>query len=327
MKTAVSLFLAMVIMGCIVEAEERVVDMIVARVDDSIITLSDLEEACAPSLADIRKNYPENQWEEKFADARQRVLMQMIDELVCVRAARDLEITVSDDEITAHITSIWKNAGIASEEEFREALKNEGVTIDEFRETIRRQFLTRRVLQREIYSKVKVTEAEIREYYEQHRSTYGEAGKVRVALLLVEVKSDSPQEWKVAEEKTREIYNQIKAGADFARLVREHSNGPETETGGDIGFIERGKGLSEFEEAAFSRAAGEIPEPFKTRYGWNIIKILEVVEPRTVPLEDKRAEIERSLQMLKSKDYEVEWFEKQRAKTFIERQDLSPRRE
>ncbi len=327
MKTTASLILSILLMGCVVEAEERVVDMIVARVDNSIITLSDLEEACAPSLADIRKNYPENQWEEKFTDARQRVLMQMIDEYVCVRAARDLEITVSDDEVNAQIASIWKNAGIPSEDEFREALKSEGISIDEFRETIRRQFLTRRVLQREIYSKVKVTEAEIREYYEQHRAAYGEAGKVRVALLLLEVKGDSPQEWQTVERKIREIHDQIRAGADFSRLVREYSNGPETETGGDIGFIERGKGLPEFEEAAFSHPAGEIPEPFKTRYGWNIIKILEVVEPRTVPLDDKRAEIERSLQMLKSKDYEMEWFEKQRAKTFIERQDLNPRKE
>lgn len=323
MKTLTSLCLLLVFSIAGLFAEERIVDMVIARVDNSIITLSDLESAAAPSLMDIRKNYPESQWEEKFADARQRILMQMIDEYVCVRAARDLEILITDEEVDGQIMNIWKNAGISSEEQFREELKKEGIELDEFKDTIRRQITARRVLQREIYSKVKVTDAEIRQYYDEHKETYSEAGKVRVGLLLLEVKNDIPTEWQVIEQKINVISDRINNGADYAEMVREFSNGPEADKGGDIGFIERGKGLAEFEQAAFSLQIGQISAPFKTRYGWNIIKILEIVEARISPIEDKRAEIERSIQIVKSKGFELDWFEKQRARTFIERKDLT----
>ncbi len=300
-------------------AAKKILDRVIVRVDNAVITQSDLDEAMMGSIADIKKNYPKEQWKTKLSELRQQVLQRMIDEYVCVRAARDLEVKVTDEEVEAHLKKLWENAGLKSKEAFREALEKEGMTWDEMWDSVKRQSLVSRVMQKEVYSKINITEADIKNYYAAHESVYKIPAAVHVALIMLPVSSGRKSEWDAAETKMNEIYNQLEAGADFSEMVKKYSRGPAVDSGGDIGFVESGKGLPEFEKVAYSLKVGEFSHPFKTPHGWSIIKLLDKRDASLKPLSEVKSDIKELLTMLRSRDLSETWLEKQRAKTFIER--------
>ena len=297
---------------------EELLDRIIARVDEYVITATDLEEASYRSLEEVRKNYPEDEWETKSREIRNQVLMRMVDEYVCAAASKELEIRVSDEEIEMRLQAMKENAGITSDQMFQEELAKEGMTINELKDSIRRQTLARKVLQLEVYSKIKVSESEINDYFEEHIAVYRIPAQVHAGILLIEVSDDNPGEWERAGKKAESIYEKIQQGAVFEDMVKEYSDGPSTDQGGDIGFIEKGKSLPEFESVAFELNTGDVSKPFRTQHGWNIVKIIEKKEEYTKPLSEQKDEIKTMLKMLKSRDLEAEFLEKYRAKTFIE---------
>ncbi|MBN1355310.1 peptidylprolyl isomerase [bacterium] len=296
-----------------------VLDRIIAKVDHWVITQSDLDEVAMVSIAEIRQNFPKDEWDAKITELKNQIVMRMIDEYVCAAAAREFGITVSEDEVEAHIRKLLENTGITSDEEFRNELAREGMTLEEFKESIRRQSMVRKILQREVYSKVDVKPSEIEQYYRENIQLYSRAARIRVALLLLEVTSKDEAAWKQTGERAREIHREIAGGADFAEMVKTHSDGPAADQSGDIGFIEKGKGLPEFETAAFALDIGEISEPFRTDHGWNLVKVLDKEIERVKSLDEVRSEIDGFLSVLKSRELESEWMEKQRNRIHIER--------
>jgi parvulin-like peptidyl-prolyl isomerase len=291
-------------------------DKIVAKVDNAIITQSDIDDVAFASIEQIKKQYPKKEWKSHIRQLKKQILDQMINEYVCVRFARDNDIKITDEEIQSHIETLKKNAGIVTDEEFQKELEKENLTLAELKESIKRQSLMRRVLQKEIYSKINITENEIRNYYNEHIDLFKIPAQVHVKLLLLEVPSNSDEN--TVKKKAYEIYSKLEEGADFDKLVQKYSAGPSIDQGGDIGVLKQGEGLPEFEKVAFNLDNGEFSKPFRTKHGWNIIKVLDKKERTFISLEKKHDEIELLLKKQKARTLEMEWFEKQRSRTYIE---------
>jgi len=276
-----------------------------------------MQDAMAVAQFAIRENYPEDEWFRRFAEEKRRILDRMIDEIVCTRFARESGITVKDEEVDFQIKSLREKAGINSEEEFLEALKEEGLTLEEFHENTRKNIIKQRVLGREVYSKIEVSDADVRRYYEENSELFKERAKVQIGLLLLEVKSGGESEWETVKERIDMLHTKLTDGASFYDLVREFSQGPSVDEGGDIGYIQKGEGLPEFEAAAFNLKSGEISSPFRTSFGWNIIKILDYVPDQLHPLDERKDQIRQFLKQVKARDIEQDWFEIQRSRTYI----------
>ncbi|HPQ38769.1 MAG TPA: peptidylprolyl isomerase [bacterium] len=304
-------------LSTVISAEE-LAERIVAKVDYSIITLTDLMEASAPSVQQIRENFPAEEWDNRIRELRSNVLMQMINEYVCVRFARDNEIVVTDEEIEATIQAIRERAGMTSDTEFKKQLAMEGLTLEELRENLKRQATVRKVMRREVQSRVRVTESDIREYWKENADQYQSKARVRVAVLMMDTESSGPMGRQVAKDRIYEIHEKLESGADFAEMVKEHSDGPATDQGGDIGFLEEGKALPVIEKAAFSLDVGHFSAPLETSFGWVIVKVLERQDAGLTALDSVRDEIENILKAQRARDLEAEWFERERAKTFIQ---------
>ena len=145
---------------------------------------------------------------------------------------------------------------------------------------------------------VKLDDAEVRKYYDSHKWEYE---RIRVRHILIRMHGSplpvTPGQKDLTEDealaKAQELRKKIVDGADFAALVMTESNDPETvPTGGDIGFIHRGQRLPSFEEAAFALKVGEISEPVKTQFGYDIIR-LEARELKT--FEEMRPDLEKKM--------------------------------
>ncbi|MCD4653170.1 SurA N-terminal domain-containing protein, partial [bacterium] len=235
---------------------EETIEKIVAKVDYGIITMSDLTEASMVLLQQIRENYAPEEWDSRIKEVHKRILMQMINEHVCVRFARENEIFVTDEEIDSTINKIRENAGMEDEAAFRKQLADEGISLDELKETLRRQTIVRKVMRREVQSKIRVTEAEIKNFREENRDQYETRARVRVGVLMLDMESQGLFSKSAVEKKAKEIHEKLEKGADFAVLVKEFSDGPATDNSGDIGFLEKGKTLPVIEEVAFQLEVG-----------------------------------------------------------------------
>jgi peptidyl-prolyl cis-trans isomerase SurA len=297
---------------------EEVIEGIVAKVDRYIITQSELNEALQPSIDQITSSFPPDEWDRRIREVRSRILNRMINEYVAVRFARDNDVKVSDAEIEGTIMDMRKSAGIESDEVFKQQLAMEGITLEDLKEILRRQSLLRRVLRGEVYSKVRVTESEIREFYEDNIDEFKGKDRVRAAVLIVNTESEGIFSQAAAEEKIHSLFKKLKEGADFAELVQEHSDGPARNSGGDIGFLERGRVQPAIESVAFELSAGEFSKPVQTDFGWVIVKAVEREDGGIRSFDEVRDELEMRVQESKSLQAEQEWFDVQRAKTFIE---------
>jgi|GEM_PF-818166 len=117
------------------------------------------------------------------------------------------------------------------------------------------------------------TDEELAACYAENKGMFGKPELVRLNFVKV-VREPSDADILVAKEEIEQIHEELLDGADFAQLAQERSDDPTSAArGGDLGMVQRGQMVPQFEEIAFSLKPGEFSEPFRTRYGWHIIKI------------------------------------------------------
>ncbi len=123
-----------------------------------------------------------------------------------------------------------------------------------------------------VRSEVKIDEAALRQYYGRHLSDYRVPDRVKVAHILFKTTGKNPAEVSTIEKTAQDVLAQVKSGADFAALAKQHSEDTSAQSGGEIGWIVRKQTVKEFEDAAFSMKPGEV-RLVKTIYGVHIIKV------------------------------------------------------
>ncbi len=151
--------------------------------------------------------------------------------------------------------------------------------------------------------RVEVAGEEIRAYYQEHLDRYRVKKKVKARHILFRLAEDAPEtEVEPVRERALEVLEKAKAGEDFAELARRHSEGPTQDEGGDLGYFSTGEMVEPFEQAAFGMQPGEISDLVRTRFGFHIIRVEDVREPRTRPLDEVRSEIRETLERVAAAD-------------------------
>ncbi len=144
--------------------------------------------------------------------------------------------------------------------------------------------------------RAQVAEEEIRAYYEENLDRYEEKKQVKARHILFRLGQEaSEEEEDKVLEKALEVLQKAREGEDFAELARTHSEGPTRDEGGELGFFSEGDMVKPFEETAFAMQPGDISEPVRTQFGFHIIKVEEVRDERTKPLDEVRGEIREAL--------------------------------
>lgn len=148
------------------------------------------------------------------------------------------------------------------------------------------------LLEKEIESKTKVTEQEIKNYYDTHKEAFSPFSQIRVSLILVKT-----------EEEARNISERLKKGEDFAKVAMKISIDPgSAKSGGDLGFLSKGQMTPELEAVAVRLKTGEISEPLKTKFGYQIIKVTGKKLGKVVEFEKVKSLISQHLSSEKQKE-------------------------
>lgn len=271
-----------------VAAGAETLDRIACTVDDTVITLSEVEERA--SL--LKTQAPRASRTTLMRDAMEDLVAEKLFE----KAMKELAIEVSPAELQATLQTVMQQNGLTSQEQLRQAVESQGLDWDDYVETMRRQLGQSKLINIKVRSQVKLSEDEVkRRYAEQAAMERGEE-EVRASHILVSVAADAPAaQVEEARRRAEAIAAQARGGADFDGLARAGSDGSSKTDGGDLGWFRRGEMVPELEKAAFALQAGEVSDPVRTRFGWHVLKVQERRTTAARPFEQVATEIREKL--------------------------------
>ena len=199
---------------------------------------------------------------------------------------------------------------------FREFLKANNVTAEEFREMRKDRLLINEYLRAKVYNHIHVSPSEIRRYYRNHLDDYRKSRKIVFRQLWVDPKGcENLQEEK---QKAEKLLAQIRQGADFAEMANRHSIDRERREGGLHEASDWGNLSKWLRTELKSLDEGEVSDVLETDIGYCILKMEKKVEPHLVPISEVSDEIRRKLKEQKRRKAEQELAEELREKTYVE---------
>ncbi len=273
----------------------KVIDRVVAVVNNEPILLSEVDSKCKYALEQVPSSIPLDEATEQRRKIRLETLQSLVDETLIQQQIKKHHIEVKDKEIQRYISMI-KSEHNLTDEQFAMALKQEGMTLESFKARQRKQIEKQKLLGREIQSKLKVSEKDIEQYYRQHYTTEAGAEKIKASHILFSIPPDTPKKQREAVyERAKEVLAKLRAGADFSEMAKKYSDDPSASTGGDLGWFRRGDMVASFEKAAFSLKKGQISDLVKTRFGYHIIMVTDRASDKPPALDEVSMEIRRRL--------------------------------
>ncbi len=272
------------------------VDRIVAVINNDIITLYELKQSLQPYAERIKTlGYSFNQEHKMLFKVREEIIRKLVDEKIEDQQIKRFNIVVSEQEVDKTIERI-KEINYYTDEEFRAGLNAEGLTMDEYRERLKEQLLRTKLVNREIKSKIVITNEDIKTYYDGHSEQYGGETKyhLRNILMVVSGLADAIEKRRV-KEKMETVLAKIKDGEPFENMVAAYSESPLASEGGDLGLFALDKLSPTLREAVKDLKAGELTPVLDTEHGYQIFLVQEVIQTPVKPLEKVTPEIERIL--------------------------------
>jgi len=302
----------------------KVIDRVVAVVNDDVITLSELQELIIPlqmrlqSIADPLKRA------ELMREQTQQALDQLIGQRLLAQVAREQGVKVADEQVEAHLQGVMRQQGWG-EAELTQYLSAQGMSRADLMEQSRDFLMQQYVTQRNLASKLQVTDSDLKSAYQDLLTeTKGEARVEGAHIILPVAAGADAADEAAAQQQARELLKRASSGEDFTALAQRYSAGPGASTGGDLGVITRGGGLPrELEDAFLKLGAGELAGPIRTAFGYHVIKVTRVATQAPPSFEQLRPQLEGQLRQQRFQSALKEWLEKLKQGAFIEKK-LSP---
>jgi peptidyl-prolyl cis-trans isomerase SurA len=299
-------------------AQALMIDRIIARVNDDIITLSELQEEGLPLFERLRANYTGTELEHQVQRAEREFLDQLILRRLQLQYASQIGITASENEINAALKDVL-NRNNLTQEALADLLTREGLTLQDYKDRLREQIVLARLMNQAVRSRVSVDASEVEAYYRAHQDEFNQPAQARVRHIFFRVDPDAaPAQLGAVRERAALVLLEARNGSNFGDLARRYSEDATAANGGDLGLIRRGQALPEFEEVIFAMREGEISEIIRTPNGLHIVKIDGFSKGSEQPFSEIKAEIERRLLQGKMEQRFQDWTNELRDRAFIE---------
>jgi peptidyl-prolyl cis-trans isomerase SurA len=266
----------------------ELVEEIVATVDGNPITLLDLRDFIRSTL---NREIPTDG--DESSDLFRDALDQLITDRILEAEVSQGGIKVDPEEVEAFIEKV-KAQNRLSKDELGDVLKSQGLSLEKYKDQIKRELEKNELVNRKVRSRVTVSSSDVEGYYKSHQEEFKQDEEVRVRHILFALSADaSASEVEAARKKAMQARERALSGEDFSALVQEFSSDPSQ--GGDLGFFARGKMETELEDAAFALSKGEVSLPIRLRTGFHLIKLEDRHPERVLPLTQVGAKIREKL--------------------------------
>ena len=295
------LFLFLVCTQLAAQTKSRVVEEIIARVNNEVITASDLQRARTSLQEEAKqecRNCTPQQLQMLMADKEKNLLRDLIDQSLLAQRAKDLGVNVETD-VVKRLDQIRQQNGIASMEELEKKVNESGISFEDFKGNIRNNLLTQEVIRREVGSKILIGRDEVQKHYDEHKNEFQRPEQVYLREIFVTTEGKKEAEIPEQEKKARSLLERVKKGEDFAELAKRYSDGTTAKGGGELGVFERGQLAKDIEEMVFKMKRGQLSDVIPTKTGFLILKVEQRFEAGLQPLEKVENEVMNRIYMEK----------------------------
>jgi|YelNatPaOPRAMG01_1025707.scaffolds.fasta_scaffold01034_20 peptidyl-prolyl cis-trans isomerase SurA len=271
-------------------AAAHTVDEVVASVDNNPITLSDVRAFAAATGTGLPAQGVTSSPNFK------PVLKQVIEQKLLEQEVKKYESKIDDSQVNAYIEQIEQARGI-SNQQLQQALAQNGLTYEAFRKQIRLELEKTLMINDEVRSKLTVSDAQAKAYYDTHRSDFTVTKeRYKLAQILIAVPDNaSPKQLAAARAKAEMVRKLALSGQDFATLAREYSDDASKSQGGELGYFAPGEIMNQILDAVKPLKPGQISRIVRTQYGFHILKLEEHEVPGPRPFADVKTEIRNRL--------------------------------
>ncbi|MBN2694792.1 peptidylprolyl isomerase [bacterium] len=282
-------------------SENDIVELTVAQLKNEYVLLKEAEKIGLKISEKERNEYikaqPEFQIEGQFDFQRYKEILtnyygttpvlyeESVNRNLMILKMRNIltsSISISENEL-------WKN--------YEESQKSVVLSYIKFNPTVEKKDVV--VTEAEIQEYLKSNEASVKELYEKSKNSYKHAEEVKASHILVSVTKDKDDA--KAKSEIEGYLKQIKDGASFEEIAKNHSDCPSKSKGGDLGYFTKDRMVKPFSDAAFALKVGDISEPVKTQFGYHIIKAVDHKQPYEESFDDVKVKITTDL--IKDKKY------------------------
>jgi peptidyl-prolyl cis-trans isomerase SurA len=300
-------------------ADTAVVDRIVAVVNEDIITLYDLNQALQPYEANIRAlGYSPEKEREALFKLRTDLISRIIDRKLTDQAIKKNNIEVSEKEIDAAIERI-KETRALTDEDLRAGLAQQGLTLEEYRQNVKQQLLRSILVNREVKSKIVITEDEIKRYYDAHSEKYAGETKYHIWSIFIRVPDSADDATRrLALEKMEAVAAQLKQGQPFESLAAQKPDSPMAPEGADLGLFRLDELSQQLQKPVKDMKAGEFSSVLNTDMGYQIIYVQKIIKTDAKAMDGVSSEIQQTLYQEAVDNRFEAWLENLRKKSHIQ---------
>ena len=250
------------------------VEDIVARVNDQIITSSDYDRAAEQLTAEAgQQAIPPRELEQKKAD----LLRDLIDQQLLLSKGKELGIT-GETELIKELDRLRKQYHLESMDDLEKAAAQQGVSYEDFKANIRNGIITQQVVRDEVGRRISMSPNEVQQYFKEHESEFAQPESVTLNEILIPTPAKSATEGAdtaevaAAQAQAEEIEKKLAAGAKFDDLAKPAPTDPNAPKSVVLGEYRRGMLVKEIEDQAFALNAGQHTQPIRTKQGFIIFQ-------------------------------------------------------
>jgi foldase protein PrsA len=232
----------------------------------------------------------------EYNDLKDAIVRSLVERAEFELEAEEMGIEVTDAEVEKRLDELKQQFFQGDEEKYRKEIAKQGLTDERVREEIRSRLLSEKIYER-VTSTVKVSQADIKEYYDKNKTQFQQPESREVRHILV-----------TKESQATDIYEQLLDGANFAALAKKFSQDTASASKGGKYTAVKGQSVAPFDKFVFAADTGDLSRPVKTEFGFHVIEVLSDIKPKSVtPLKEVQASVRDTLLREKQNETMREW--------------------
>jgi len=275
----------------------KVVEEIVARVNNEIITFSEYQKSESELREEVKQDCQgctQDRLNTLYEERQKNLLRDQIDQSLLQQRAKDLGISVENDVIK-RLDQVRQQNNFPTMEALQAAVEGQGMSWEDYKGGIRNQLLTQEVIRREVGSRVDIGHDDVKKYYDEHKQDFVRPEQVVLADIFLSTEGKTPEQVAVIQKKAADLLARLKKGDEFSELAKRNSEGPTAKDGGELGAFERGQLSKQLEDTVFALNKNQLTDVIQTKTGFEILKVLEHFEAGQQPVEKVEPEIENRI--------------------------------
>lgn len=330
MKKLLALPLLVAVFAVAAFAADQVIEEIVARINNDVVTRSEFNRSREQLAQEIRQSGVDS---ARAAEGEKNVLRDLIDRQLLLQKGKDLGLT-GETEMVKELDRMRKEMKLETMEDLEKVAQQQGVSFEDYKQNLRESIVTQQVISREVGSHIQITPDDVKKFYDEHEKEMEQPETVRLSEILISpvppqpqpeagkeappAPEATPEQIAAAEQKANQVAAEIKAGTKFEDAAKKYSSGPTGDQGGDIGTFKRGTLAKSLEDLTFAMKPGQVSDPIRTKQGFVILKVAQHQQAGIPALKDVQDQIQQQLYLDKLQPELRKYLTKLREEAYID---------